>query len=470
MRFRHPIRLAAVATAMVVTIGWTQLAASAGPAASTTIRVSVATDGTQGNDISSRFSRPVISADGNITAFDSIATTLVPGDTNNRADVFVHDSVTGVTERVSVSSSGVQGRQDSQNPTIDGDGNLVAFDSSSKNLVPNDANQLPDVFLHDRTTGKTSRVSVAMDGGDADGPSFLASISANGRYVAFMSDATNLVPQDTQGQRNVFVRDLKQQKTELVSVASDGSLANSSSASPSISADGKVVAFASFASNLVPNDTNDQFDVFVRNRATQTTVRVSVATDGTQGDQSSTFPAISGSGKVVAFASNATNLIKNDTNERQDVFLHVLKSAKTARVSITYQGKQANSQSVGPGIRGGSVWGPSVNFDGSRIAFDSIATNLVPGDTDTCDPFYQETGTCPDVFVRDRANHTTIRVSVGAGEVQENDASTDPFIDASGLNVVFFSAASNLVAGDTNTCPVFPTPGHCPDVFVNTMS
>jgi Tol biopolymer transport system component len=470
MRFRHPIRLAAVATGMVATLGWTQPAATAGPAASTTIRVSIATDGTQGNDISGRFSRPVISAGGRITAFDSIATTLVPGDANKDADVFVHDSVTGVTERVSVSSSGVEGRHDSQNPTIDGDGNLVAFDSSSKNLAPNDRNRLPDVFLHDRTTGETTRVSVAMDGGDANGPSFLPSISANGRYVAFVSDASNLVAQDTQGQRNIFVRDLKFQETELVSVANDGSLANSSSASPSISANGNVVAFASFASNLVPNDTNDQFDVFVRNRAAHTTVRASVATDGTQGDQSSTFPGISGNGRVVAFASNATTLIGNDTNGVQDVFLRTLRSGMTNRISVTNEGKQANGQSVGPGIRGGSVWGPSVNFDGSRIAFDSIATNMVPGDTDTCGPFYEETGRCPDVFVRDRANHATIRVSVGADGAQENDASTDPSIDASGLKVVFFSAASNLVLGDTNACPVFPTPGHCPDIFVNTMS
>jgi hypothetical protein len=138
-------------------------------------------------------------------------------------------------------------------------------------------------------------------------------------------------------------------------------------------------------------------------------------------------------------------------------------------VSVTTTGGQADGQSVGPGIRGGLVWGPAVNFDGSRVAFDSIAMNLVAGDTDTCDPFYQDTGRCPDVFVRNRKAGTTTRVSVASDGAQENHASTDPSIDASGLHVVFFSAASNLVAGDTNTCVQFPSPGHCPDIFVHAL-
>jgi Tol biopolymer transport system component len=305
-----------------------------------------------------------------------------------------------------------------------------------------------------------------MNGDSANGPSFLASISADGRFVAFVSDATNLVPQDTGGQRNVFVRDLKMHTTELISVGFDGSPANSSSASPSISADGSAVAFASYATNLVPDDTNGQFDVFVRDRAAGTTLRASVATSGAEGDQGSFYPAISGNGRFVAFASDATNLIADDTNGVGDVFLHNIGTGRTTRVSVTATGEQADGQSVGPGVRGGLVWGPAINVDGSRVAFDSIATNLVAGDTDTCEPFYQDTGRCPDVFVRDVKAGTTIRVSVGPGGVQENDASTDPSIDASGRSVVFFSAASNFAPGDTNTCFPYFTPGHCPDIFV----
>jgi hypothetical protein len=124
---------------------------------------------------------------------------------------------------------------------------------------------------------------------------------------------------------------------------------------------------------------------------------------------------------------------------------------------------------VGPGVRGGSAWGPAINYDGTRIAFDSVATNLVAGDTNTCEPFFPDPGQCPDVFVRDRRARTTIRVSVASDGSQGNDASTDPAMDGSGRTVAFFSAASNLVPGDTNFCVQFPITGHCPDIFDHTI-
>jgi TolB protein len=142
-----------------------------------------------------------------------------------------------------------------------------------------------------------------------------------------------------------------------------------------------------------------------------------------------------------------------------------MRTGETSRVSVANDGSQADAQSVGPGIRGGSAWGPALSFEGTKVAFDSIATNLVTGDTDTCAPFYQDTGRCPDVFVRDVAAGTTVRGSLAADGSQENDASTDPSIDAAGSSVVFFSPASNLVAGDTNTCPPFAGIGH---IFVHT--
>jgi Tol biopolymer transport system component len=267
--------------------------------------------------------------------------------------------------------------------------------------------------------------------------------------------------------RDVFVRDLVNRTTELVSVASDGTLENSSAAPGSISADGNVVAFASFASNLVPDDTNDAFDVFVRNRAEGTTVRASVSSAGEQGNAPSIEPAVSGDGAFVAFASDATNLISDDTNERTDVFVYDVLATQAFRVSVTDAGEQADGQSNGPGIRGGLTFGPAISFDGSKVAFDSVATNLVDGDTNTCDPFFPLSGQCPDVFVRNWVAGTTIRVSVADNGAQSNDASTDPAMDDSGLRVAFFSAASNLVRGDTNTCIQFPTPGHCTDIFVH---
>jgi hypothetical protein len=308
--------------------------ANAAPSAAT-IRVSVATNGTQGNDMSGRFSRPVISGDALVTAFDSVARNLVPNDTNGRADVFAHDSATGVTERISLSTAGAQGNSDSQSPAIDGHGRFVAYDSTASNLVPNDTNSTFDVFVRDRHTDRTRLVSVAMGGGSGNNASFGASISASGRFVAFVSDASDLVPNDTNNVRDVFVRDLAAGTTELVSVASDGTLENSSAAPPAISADGTKVAFPSFATNLVPNDTNGMFDVFVRDRTAGTTVRVSESTTGTQGDLASTFAAISGNGRFAGFASMATNLVPNDTNGVQDVFVHDQVSARNNRVSVT---------------------------------------------------------------------------------------------------------------------------------------
>jgi Tol biopolymer transport system component len=465
MTFRrqlHMVGLTAAAIAALVIAS--PLGAGAAPLGGT-IRVSVATDGTQGNMMSGRFSRPAISGNARFTAFDSIATTLVPNDTNRSADVFVHDGSTGVTERISVSTSGVEADNDSESPSVDKNGRVIAFDSHAENLVAHDTNSFMDVFVHDRMTGRTGRVSVNTNGGNGNGTSFGPSISADGRFVAFASDASNLVPDDTNHVRDMFVRDLVLGTTERVSVASDGTPQNNDAAPGSISADGNVVAFSSFASNLVPDDTNDSFDVFVRDRVAGTTVRASVSTAGVQGDRPSTGPAISGTGRIVAFASDSTNLVPGDTNNRGDAFVHDLDTGSTIRVSVTDDEGQANGQSVGPGIRGGLVWGPAINYTGTRVAFDSVATNLVAGDTNTCQPSFPSPGQCPDVFVRDLAAGTTIRVSVAGNGAQTNDASTDPAMDAAGTAVAFFSAASNLVPGDTNICIQFPVVGHCTDIF-----
>ena len=291
-----------------------------------------------------------------------------------------------------------------------------------------------DVFVRDRVAGQTILVSVTPSGKAGNASSFAASISADGRYVAFLSDASNLIPGDTNHVRDVFVRDLVAGTTERVTVASDGTPQNSDAAYPSISADGSRVAFASFATNLVPDDDNGMFDVFVRDRTAGTTVIVSVATDGTQGDQPSITPAISGNGRYVAFASDATTLIGNDGNERRDVFLRDLSKNKTIRVSVTNTGAQADGQSVGPGVRGGLVWGPAINFNGTRIAFDSVATNLVADDTNTCQPSFPGAGQCPDVFVRDVKAKTTVRVSVASDGSQGNDAEHGP-VDGPGGHV-----------------------------------
>ena len=444
-------------------------AAGAAAAPGLTELVSVRSNGTQGDGISGRVSAPAVSADGVVVAFDSEATNLVGGDTNGALDVFVRDRASGRTERVSVSSKGKQGNSGSAGPMLSGDGRFVTFSSGAANLVSGDTNGRSDIFVHDRMTGETTRVSVAADGTQGDANSIgTAAISADGRFVAFASDATNLVPQVPSG-RQIYVKDLLTGATERVSVDRAGKPAlGFVAASPAISGDGRLVAFASSARNLVRGDTNGTTDVFVHDLATGRTVRASVDGTGAQSNDVSFRPDLNGDGRFVVFDSAASNLVPGDTNGVPDVFVHDLLTGATERVSVDSAGGEANGQSVGPGIRGGSAFGARISGDGRLVAFDSIATNLVAGDTNTCGPFYTDiAGECPDVFVHDRLTGETVRVSVDSAGAQANDASTDPDISADGSTTAFFSAASNLVAEDTNTCPVFPNPGHCPDIFVH---
>src|SRR5437762_3224846 len=252
--------------------------------AQTTVRVRVASDGTEGNDVSLG---SALSADGRFVAFDSAATDLVAGDTNGVSDVFVHDRQTGTTERVSVASDGAQGNGSSGlvtfafPPALSADGRFVAFVSAATNLVASDTNGATDVFVHDRQTGTTERVSVASDGAESNAASVGAALSADGRFVAFHSAATNLVADDTNGTTDVFVHDRQTGMTERVSVASDGTQGNNASSYPALSADGRFVAFDSAATDLVACDTNGTTDVFVHDRQTGTTERASVASGGT---------------------------------------------------------------------------------------------------------------------------------------------------------------------------------------------
>lgn len=281
--------------------------------------MSVSSDAIQGNDGSDRQS---ISADGRYVAFTSGASNLVPGDTNGRRDVFVRDNVAGTTARVSVAADGSQADADSYYTAISGDGRYVAFASDASNLVPDDTNGRIDVFVRDIAAGTTARVSVGSDGSQADGHSEWPQISGDGRYVAFFSGASNLVPDDTNWKADVFVHDNVTGSTTRVSVGSDGTQGDADSDRPSISSDGRYVAFSSNASNLVPGDTNGSTDVFVRDVVAATTTRVSVNSDGSQAEGNSRQPSISSDGRYVAFSSSASNLVVGDTNWAPDVFVH----------------------------------------------------------------------------------------------------------------------------------------------------
>ena len=284
----------------------------------TTVLVSRAADGTQANSDSYE---PAVSADGRWVVYRSDASNLVAGDTNGSYDVFVWDRVSEVTQRVSVASDGTQADYDSWGPAISADGRWVTYYSSASNLVAGDTNGSYDVFVWDRVSGVTQRVSVASDGTQANYDSRGPSISADGRWVTYLSYASNLVAGDTNGDYDVFVWDRVSGVTERVSVGSDGTQANSKSWNPAISADGRWVTYYSYASNLVAGDTNGDYDVFVWDRVSGVTQRVSMASDGAQANYGSYAPAVSADGRWVTYESDAPNLVAGDTNGSVDVFL-----------------------------------------------------------------------------------------------------------------------------------------------------
>jgi Tol biopolymer transport system component len=285
-----------------------------------TQRVSVGSGGEQATATSLG---PALSSSGRYVAFTSAAR-RVPADTDAFFDAYVRDLATGDVRRLSSARSGGAPNGASFGVAISADGRRVAFDSYASNLVAGDTNGVPDVFVRDRWTGVTSRVSVGAGGAQGNGDSggiSTPAISGDGRYVAFTSLASNLVAGDTNGVTDVFTRDLRTGVTRRMSLTPTGRAANGGSESVAISSDGRIVAFASYASNLVAGDTNGVRDVFVRDRWTGVTRLVSVASDGIRANGSSAEPAVSGDGLRIGFSSDATNLVPNDTNDATDVFV-----------------------------------------------------------------------------------------------------------------------------------------------------
>ncbi|GEM_PF-4319679 len=333
-----------------------------------TVRASVSTDGVAANGPSFD---PTISEDGNLVAFESLASNLVPGDTNGTRDVFVRDLRTGVTTRVSVASDGGELDGESFNPDFNGDATLVVFSSDADNVVAGDTDHLRDIFVHDLTSGTTQWLSPAAGGGPANGDSDRPSIDRSGRLVAFSSRADNLVPGDTNGARDIFIHDRLTGSVTLVTTAAGGGPSDGSSFRADLSGDGTLVAFDSLASNLVAGDTNGVRDVFVRDLTSGVTTRVSVADDGGQAAAASVAPAISTDGRYVAFASGSPDLVEGDTNERDDIFRRDLVNGHTDLISVAL---------TGAGTNGGSAM-KSISSDGEVVVYTSVATNITEEDT-----------------------------------------------------------------------------------------
>jgi Tol biopolymer transport system component len=377
-----------------------------------TTRVSVGSGGVQANSCSNTYYPPSISADGRFVAIGSSATNLVSGDTNGFEDVFVHDRQTGATTRVSVGPGGAQANYYSASPSISADGRWVAFESFSSNLVGGDTNGETDVFVHDRQTATTTRVSVASGGVQGNDSTFHPTMSADGRWVGFLSWASNLVAGDTNGSPDVFVHDRQTGTTTRVNVGPAGIQANAlTNSSAAISADGPWVAFSSSANNLVPGDTNGKSDVFVHDRQTGATTRVSVGPGGAQANSDSLHPAISADGRWVAFRSDASNLLPGDPSIETNVFVHDRQTGTTSRVSEGAAGHPGN----------GPSYLSTMSADGRWVAFSSDATDLVAGDTNSArDVFLVDRRVHGDVDSDGRADPTIYRPSSGVWYVLES--------------------------------------------------
>jgi Tol biopolymer transport system component len=385
--------------------------------------VSVSSGGVPGNSYSDY---PSMSADGRFVAFYSQANSLVPNDVNgDYSDVFVHDRQTGQTEIVSVSSTGVQGNGYSYYPSISANGRFVAFSSSSNNLVPNVTNG-GEIYVRDRQTGQTEIVSISSSGAPGNDTSNYPSISADGRLIAFESFASNLTPNNTTG-KQVFVHDRQTGQTEIVSVSVTGGQGNSYSYDPSISADGRYIVFESSATNLVANDTNrDYQDIFVRDRQLGQTEIASVSSTGVQGNGYSYYPSISANGRFVVFESGAKNLV-GGTVPSGEIYIHDRQTGQTEIVSVSSIGVPASAFSHNQS--------PNVSADGHFVVFDSDATNLVPIDTNNR----------ADSFVHNRQTGQTEIVSVSDTGEQGNGGGTASFLSADGRFIAFQSGSTNLV-------------------------
>lgn len=399
-------------------------------------RVSIRSDGAQSNGPSSG---AATSGDGECVAFYSDASNLIPqalgGDTNQVRDVFVFDRRTRLSQRVSVSTEGVQGNGPSQAqgflPAINETCSCVAFSSDASNLVAGDTNGASDVFVRDLTTPPTtSRVSVG-EGGQSNGTSSFPSVSADCRFVAFQSTGSNLVAGDTNNASDIFVRDRLAGTTVRVSVGAGGQ-ANGRSITPAMSADGRCVAFATAATNLLGPDTNGRLDVYVACDGA-VTCRASVSSAGEQANDDSFLPSLSANGRLVAFKSLASNLVPNDSNGAADVFVHDCQAGTTELISVSTRGEIGDDNSFPPSISG----------DGRFVAFGSFSSNLAQG---------MNTRGKSQIYVRDRQAGTTLLISQTPFGNPGNGSAPDipPSISLSGDFVAFASFASDLSAGDTN--------------------
>ncbi|WP_323095390.1 FG-GAP-like repeat-containing protein [Intrasporangium sp. YIM S08009] len=439
IRHRHLMTLVGAGLAVTLAAAAPPVAHADPPPGGSTTRVSVAQAGRVAWAPSYYAD---VDRDGRFVAFASRAGNLVPRDSNHTEDVFVRDRATGLTSRVSVSTTGAQANSLATIPSISADGRLVVFSSSAENLVRGDSNGSGDVFVRDRSRGTTTRVSVRTGGGQARWGAWAGIISANGRFVAFDSDSDDLVPGDTNQAGDVFVRDLRAGTTTRVNVSASGGQSPSDDELPDvvtgISGDGRYVTFVSASGDLVPGDTNGTTDVFVRDRVAGTTTRVSVSSTGEEGDRASSGGGLSADGRFIVFDSDATTLDPRDTNRNSDVFVHDRATGVTTGISVV----PSTSPDQGP-----ASWSSTISDDGRVVAFVSEGS-FEPGG-------HNPAGTV-SVFVHDRVSGGTSLVSLSSLGQPADSGGEAPALSGDGRFVAFNSGEPDLVPG-----------GHAePDLYV----
>ncbi|WP_455197793.1 PKD domain-containing protein [Kaarinaea lacus] len=373
-----------------------------------------------------------ISADGRYVVFDSIASNLVTDDNNETWDIFLRDRLNETTIRVSQSSQGTDSDGASIDPVISDDGTVVVFSSSATNLVDDDTNQVADIFRMDLITGSLVRISVNRDLEEANNDNDAPDVSADGRFIVYESNATNLsADNDSNGATDIYLYDSQTGLTERVSVNSAEEQGNGISRNPSVSDNGRFIVFESHSTNLVADDANDASDIFMRDRELGITFRLSLSNGGEQANNDSATPMINANGTVVVFQSTASNLVDDDDNDVRDIFVRDLVTSTTSRVSIRSNGNEANASNYAS---------PAIDASGRYVVFYSSANNLVENDNNNS----------WDVFVHDRESRQTALVSVNSNGQQGNASSFIPALSAGGHYVVFGSGAVNLVDDDSN--------------------
>jgi len=425
---------------------------NAANAVPTTTRISLTSSGQQ---VAGANQNPSVSADGSVVVFESLAP-LLQTDNNGKADIYLVDIVSGDVELISVDSDGIVGNAASNYPTISANGRYIAFESAASNLVGSDSNKAVDVFLHDRQTGDTIRVSVKSDGSQGDSFSQHPAISADGSAIAFESKATNLVANDTNGLVDIFVRDRVAGATERVSVAGSDTQANGPSESPTLSGDGKFVAFRSIAGNLVAGDSNGKYHIYLRDRTQTQTTRLTQTTDGELANGDSDAPSISADAVYVAFESDSTNLTTADFNGLRDIYV----------LDRKYQehNNPPFARMVSPSLENAYSSNAAISSDGRYVVYSYRANNvnqILVGDT--------QYGRFNNVSVA-----TYIPPWIAPYGQAGNGSSANPSISADGRFIVFDSVATDIALGDTNNKDdvflhdrgAYQCFGFYPDIFV----